>query len=156
MKFIFLKVESSKEKWCEEVTSLYFEKLNHFLKFEINTLSSKKIARAASVQKKQLESEEILSFLQKDDFVVLFDEKGKTFDSIAFSNQVSRIMDSGKKRCVWIIGGAFGVSDELKERANLKISLAPFVMNHLVAQTVALEQIYRSFTIIKGLPYHNS
>lgn len=155
MKFVFLKIESSKEKWSEEATSLYLEKLKHYVKFEIQTLSSKKISRAAASQKVELESEEILDFLEKDDFVVLFDEKGKALDSVAISKQVSRIMDSGKKRCVWIIGGAFGVSEAVKARADLKLSLAPFVMNHLVAQTVALEQIYRSFTIIKNLPYHN-
>ena len=155
MKFVFLKVESSKEKWSEEVSSLYLEKLKYFIKFEIHTLNSKKIARAGASQKKELESQEILDFLEKDDFVILFDESGRALDSLAFSNQVSRVLDTGKKRCVWIIGGAFGVSENVKKRADLRLSLAQFVMNHLVAQTVALEQIYRAFTIIKNLPYHN-
>jgi 23S rRNA (pseudouridine1915-N3)-methyltransferase len=156
MKFIFLKIETSKEKWSEEATNLYIEKLKHFVHFEVVALNSKKISRAGSSQKLELESQEILEFLKSDDFVVLFDERGKSLDSPGFSKQVSRIMDSGKKRCVWIIGGAFGVADGVQKRADLKISLAPFVMNHLVAQTVALEQIYRAFTIIKNLPYHNA
>ena len=156
MKFVFRHVSSSKEKWCEEASALYVEKIKHFVGFELQTLASKKLARAAANAKLALESEEIISTLVADDFVVLFDERGKTQSSEDFSSSLQRILMSGKKRCVWIVGGAFGVSDELKSRANLKLQLAPFVLNHQVAQVVALEQIYRGFTIIKGLPYHNS
>lgn len=156
MKFVFLHVSSSKEKWCEEASAVYLQKLKHFTAFELLALSSKKLARAESSAKLVLESQEILEFLQPDDFVILFDEKGKSLDSPAFADVVQKTLMSGKKRCVWIIGGAFGVSEDLKKRAQVKLSLAPFVLNHQVAQVVALEQIYRAFTILKGLPYHNS
>ncbi len=156
MKFIFLHVSSSKEKWCEEATTLYSQKIKHFTPFEMTTISSKKLARAEASAKLQLESEEILNFLEPDDFVILFDEKGKAASSEQFAEVVQKILMSGKKRCVWIIGGAFGVSEELKKRAQVKLSLAPFVLNHQVAQVVALEQIYRAFTLLKGLPYHNA
>ena len=156
MKFVFLHVSSSKEKWCEEASELYTQKLKHFTLFEVVTLSSKKLARAASSAKFQLESEEILNFLEPDDQVILFDERGKNLNSEQFSDLVQKTLMSGKRRCVWIIGGAFGVSEELKARAQAKLSLAPFVLNHQVAQIVALEQIYRAFTILKNLPYHNA
>ncbi len=155
MKFVFLHVTSSKEKWCEDATQIYLQKLKHFVSIEIVALSSKKLSRAEASTKLTLETEELLQFLQPDDFVVLFDEKGKSLDSLEFSELVQKALMSGKKRCVWIIGGAFGVGEELKKRALVKLSLAPFVMNHQVAQIVALEQIYRSFTILKNLPYHN-
>ncbi len=57
---------------------------------------------------------------------------------------------------IFIIGGAYGVNEEVKKRADLKVSLSAMTMNHIMAQAVSLEQIYRAFTIIKNLPYHNS
>jgi len=155
MKFVFLHVSSSKESWCEEATKLYQEKIKHFTPLEVSSLSSKKLARAEASAKVHLESEEILKQISGDDLVILFDEKGKELNSLEFSQLTQKILMSGKKRCLWIIGGAFGVSEDLKKRANHRLVLAPFVLNHQVAQVVALEQIYRSFTILKGLPYHN-
>ena len=77
------------------------------------------------------------------------------WDSYKNSEQLEKATTSGKKRIVFIIGGAFGVSDEIKKQAHLKVGLSAMVMNHLVAETVALEQIYRSLTILNRIPYHN-
>lgn len=155
MKFVFLNLATAKESWSEQATKVYVEKLSHFVPFEILHLSPKKMSRDDQTRKLAEESKMILEFVQGTDFVVLFDERGKAFSSRDFSKQIERIQMSGKKRCVWIIGGAFGVSDEVRSRADLKVSLSTLVMNHLVAQTVALEQIYRGFAILKNLPYHN-
>ena len=76
-------------------------------------------------------------------------------DSIKFSEHLNRILGSGKKQVYFLIGGPYGVSDEIKKRASLKVNLSPFTLNHLVAQVVLLEQIYRGFMILKNLPYHN-
>lgn len=155
MKFVFLNLATAKESWSDQATQVYVEKLKHFVPFEIQHLSPKKASRDDQSRKLAEESKLILEFLQPTDFVVLFDERGKALSSRDFAKQLERIQMSGKKRCVWIIGGAFGVSDEVRTRADLKISLSTMVMNHLVAQTVALEQIYRGFAIMKNLPYHN-
>jgi 23S rRNA (pseudouridine1915-N3)-methyltransferase len=156
MKFVLLHVSSSKDNWLESVGEVYVEKIRHFVPFEWTAINSKKLGRLASAAKLKLESEEVLNFLTPQDYVVLFDENGKNMKSEVFSQMLDKILLSGKKRCVWIIGGAFGVSDEVRARAQQKVSLAPFVMNHQVAQVVAMEQIYRGFTILKGLPYHNA
>lgn len=155
MKFVFLNVATAKESWSDQATKVYVDKISHFVPFEVQHISPKKISRDDQARKLAEESKIILDFLQSTDFVVLFDERGKSFNSKEFSKQVERILMTGKKRCIWIIGGAFGVSDEVRTRADLKVSLSTMVMNHLVAQTVALEQIYRGFAIIKNLPYHN-
>ncbi|MNT79848.1 Ribosomal RNA large subunit methyltransferase H [compost metagenome] len=86
---------------------------------------------------------------------MLFDERGSVFDSIQFSKKVENILGSSKKRAVFVIGGAFGVNESVRSRADLKVSFSPMVMNHLMAQAVGMEQIYRAFTIIKKIPYHN-
>jgi 23S rRNA (pseudouridine1915-N3)-methyltransferase len=155
MKFVILTVASAKENWSDEAAALYFKKLKHFVAVEKLNLKTKKISRDSAEEKIKAEGQAILSALQNDDLLVVFDEKGKSFTSIDFSKQIERILLSGKKRCVFLIGGAYGIDTEVKKRAQLQVSLAPFVMNHLIAEVVALEQIYRAFTIIKNIPYHN-
>lgn len=156
MKLVLYNLATAKEPWAQEAAGLYCQKISHFNSFEIHTLKAKKSSRDEADLKRKEESELILSNLSADDFVVLFDERGKTFNSIEFAKKIEHILSSSKKRAVFIIGGAYGVDDEVRKRAQLVVSLSPFVMNHLLAQTVALEQIYRAFTIIKNLPYHNS
>ncbi|MBS1969013.1 MAG: 23S rRNA (pseudouridine(1915)-N(3))-methyltransferase RlmH [Bdellovibrionales bacterium] len=156
MKFVLYNLATAKEAWADEAARLYTQKISHFNPFEILTLKPKKSSRDEAAVKKKEESELILSSLSNDDFVILFDERGKSFNSIEFSKKIESVLSSSKKRAVFIIGGAYGVSDEVRSRAQLVVTLSPMVMNHLLAQTVALEQIYRAFTIIRNLPYHNS
>lgn len=155
MKAILFDFKTAKEEWFDLAVATYTKKLNPYIPFEVISLKSSKSDRDDAASKKKQESEDLLKKITSDDYVILFDEKGKDLDSIQFSKQIEAAQMSGKKRLVFIIGGAFGVSDDIKSRAQLKVSLSKMVMNHLVAETVALEQIYRSFTIIKRIPYHN-
>jgi 23S rRNA (pseudouridine1915-N3)-methyltransferase len=155
-KIIFLSVETQKEDWALEAQNLYSEKIKRFFDFEILKIKSPSIARDNKDQKVQEESKLILSKIKTDDYFVLFDEEGKAFDSIEFAKNFKKIQESNPKRIVFLIGGAFGVSEEVKKRANQKLSLSKMVMNHHVALSMALEQLYRTFTILKGIPYHNS
>lgn len=155
MKFILYNLATAKEAWAEEVCGLYEKKISHFIPFSVQSLKAKKSAREDADFKRNEESELLLKNLSKDDYVVLFDERGSTFDSIQFAKKIEGILGSSKKRAVFIIGGAFGVNEEVRQRADLKVALSPMVMNHLMAQAMGLEQIYRAFTIIKKIPYHN-
>lgn len=155
MKFVLYNLATAKEDWAVEASELYRKKISFFMPFEIQSLKAKKSAREDAEYKRNEESELILKSLSSDDYVVLFDERGSVFDSITFSKKIENILITSKKRCVFIIGGAFGVNESVRQRADLKISLSPMVMNHLLAQVVSLEQIYRAFTIIKKIPYHN-
>ena len=155
MKFVLMNLATAKEAWADEVTELYKKKISFFVPFEIQALKAKKSARDDADYKRNEESELLLKNLTKDDYVVLFDERGSAFDSIQFSKKVENILGSSKKRAVFVIGGAFGVNESVRNRADLKVSFSPMVMNHLMAQAVGMEQIYRAFTIIKKIPYHN-
>ncbi len=155
MKFVLMNLATAKEAWADEVNELYKKKISFFTPFEVLSLKSKKSARDDAEYKRSEEAVLILKNLSKDDFVVLLDERGGPLDSIQFSKKVESILGSSKKRAVFIIGGAFGVTEEVRSRADLKVSLSPMVMNHLMAQAMLLEQIYRAFTIIKKIPYHN-
>lgn len=156
MKIELVYFSTQKENWSETATKLYLEKIAYFAKVSIVELKSEKKSRAQNFEKKNSESKTLLDYISVDDFVILFDENGKSLNSIEFSKQIERVLLTGKKRCLFIIGGAFGVSEEIKKRSNLTICLSSFVLNHHVAKVVALEQLYRAFTIAKGLPYHNS
>lgn len=155
MKLILLTCASAKEEWSEAARDLYQTKISRFISFEVKELKLKKSARDDQAWKKLTDSQAILAELKPDDFVVLFEEKGKALASREFSDQLQKTLNSGKKRLIFVIGGAYGVNEEVQDRANLKVSLSKMVFNHLVAQTVVLEQIFRAFSILKNLPYHN-
>ena len=155
MKLVLYNLATAKEAWAEEVAELYRKKISHFAAFEIQHLKPKKSSRAEADFKKNEESKLILEKLSSDDYVIIFDERGKSLDSIQFAKKIEAVLGSSKKRGVFIIGGAFGVSEDVRKRADIQISLSPMVLNHLMAQAVCLEQIYRSFTIKNKIPYHN-
>lgn len=155
MKFVLVHISTSQPAWLREAMSEFAAKIDPLVPFEDLNLISPKIARKQSHAKVSKEGELIDKLISRDDFVVLFDERGKALDSISFSKKTNQVLTSGKKRALFIIGGAYGFTDEIRRRADLILNLAPFVLNHHVAQLVAAEQIYRSLTILKGLPYHN-
>lgn len=150
-----MNLATAKEAWADEVNELYRKKISFFTPFEVLSLKPKKSARDDADYKRSEEAALILKSLSKDDFVVLLDERGSSLDSLQFAKKIETVLGSSKKRAVFIIGGAFGVTEEVRLRADLKVSLSPMVMNHLMAQAMLLEQIYRAFTIIKKIPYHN-
>ncbi len=155
MKFVLLTCASASESWSDEAQALYTSKLKAFIPFEIQHLKIKKAARDDRELKLKSDSDALLAEIKPDDYVVLFDERGDMLESRKFAQKIESLMNTGKKRAVFIIGGAYGVDDRIRSRAQMKVSLSRMVFNHLVAQTVVLEQIYRGFTILKNLPYHN-
>ena len=101
------------------------------------------------------ESEAILSMLKSDDYVVLLDERGKMFDSPALSTQLQNLIDSSR-HIVFVIGGAYGVDEKVRSRADLIWSLSDLVFPHQLVRLILAEQIYRAQQIAAGHPYHHS
>jgi len=156
VKFQFVTLKSSRNKWAETAVAEYVDKIGHFVPIELHEIKSKSLSRDSQEIKKSLEGEALLSHLLASDYVVIFTEDGHLAkDSIKFSERVVQIVESGKSRAVFIVGGPYGFSKEVRARANLMLSLSSLTMNHFVAQIVALEQIYRALTIWKNRSYHN-
>ena len=155
MKIVLLHVSSAREDWADEASASYVKKISAFLPCSDEALKPKKASRDDADFKRKSDTDVLLGALKPDDFVMLLDERGKTFDSRGFAKVIEQTVGRSKKRLVVVIGGAYGFTDEIRARADLKISLGPMTMNHLLARVVALEQIYRAFTILRGLPYHN-
>lgn len=155
MKLVFLTISSSHHSWLEDALKEYENKISYFYPIEILKLKAKKVDRSDKEFKLKEESKILLDKIKPDDYLIVFDEKGKECDSIQFSKLIAQALLSSKKRIVFVIGGAFGLSDEIKQRANQKVSLSKMTYNHLMALLLAVEQTYRGITILKNIPYHN-
>jgi 23S rRNA (pseudouridine1915-N3)-methyltransferase len=151
-----LVVSEDKENWLALAQQIYEKKLNHFIKFEVVAIKPYREAREKVEEKIEREAERLLKKIDDKDYVILCDVGGKSITSLEFSQKILKLQEHfSSRRLTFIIGGAYGVSAEIQKRANEKISLSKMTMNHHVAQLFLLEQIYRAFTILKGIPYHN-
>lgn len=156
MRLKFLVLEGKPPAWVAEARAEYLTKIHPFMAIELKSLRSPAVDRDSADVKKRREGELILRELEDRDLLVLFDERGKVAKSSEeFSANLARVLESGKQKAVFCIGGAYGFSDEVYARADAKWSLSSLTMNHWLAAITALEQLYRGFTILKGIPYHN-
>ncbi len=140
----------------KSLLTTYEKRLGFYTKFEMEIIPDlKKAKNLTENQQKQKEGELILNKVQKSDFVVLLDENGKEFNSIQFSEYIQKRMNSGLKQLIFIIGGPYGFSPEVYERANAKIALSRLTFSHQMVRLFFIEQLYRAFTILKNEPYHH-
>ncbi len=105
---------------------------------------------------KQKEGELILKKILPGDFVILLDDKGKEHTSPQFAAYIENLFNQSLKNICFIVGGAYGFSDEVYQRANAKVSLSKMTFSHQIVRPLFLEQLYRAFTIINNEPYHHS
>jgi 23S rRNA (pseudouridine1915-N3)-methyltransferase len=141
-------------KYLDEGIQLYEKRLKHYASFELVVLPDVKGPFSIDALKTK-EGDLILSRLTKDDVLVLLDENGKHQTSIEFSKYIDTQQVNSTKRLVFQIGGAFGFSDAVYNRANSKLSLSKMTFSHQMIRLFFVEQLYRAFTIIRGEKYHN-
>lgn len=147
-------VGKTNEKYFIDAISEYEKRIKRFIPFEIITIPDSKGIKSADVLKGS-EGELILKSVKDEDYVVLLDEKGKSFTSVKFAAYVERLLCRSDKRIVFVIGGAYGFSQPVYERADDKISLSEMTFSHQLVRVVFTEQLYRAFTIINNQPYHH-
>ena len=134
----------------------YIKRLKHYVPFEIKYIDDIKNTKNISEdQQKRTEGTKILSLLDKSDYVVLLDEHGKEYTSIQYSSYIQKRMLSGAKKVVFVIGGLYGFSQEVYDRANDKISFSKMTFKHEMIRLIFTEQLYRAYTIINHEPYHH-
>jgi 23S rRNA (pseudouridine1915-N3)-methyltransferase len=104
---------------------------------------------------KNLEADKILAKLKPDDFLILLDENGKTLKSPEFADFIQKKENQSIKKLIFLIGGAYGFDEKIYERANDKISLSKMTFSHQLIRLIFMEQLYRAYTIMNNLPYHN-
>lgn len=151
-----LTVSEGKEEWLSTLQSVYLKKINHFFKFAISNVKPYREARGQTQDKILKEGETLLKKIDMKDYVIVCDEKGKTYSTLQFSQKMEILLEQvASRKIVFIVGGAYGLSEDVKARAQETLQLSTLVMNHHLAQAVLLEQLYRAMTIIKHIPYHN-
>lgn len=134
----------------------YKNRLQHYCNFEIETIPSlKKVKNFSENEQKSKEGALILKRTRPSDVLILLDEQGKNFNSIAFSQWIQKKLNTGMKQLVFVIGGPYGFSEEVYARANQKISLSKMTFSHQMVRLFFTEQLYRAFTILKNEPYHH-
>jgi len=134
----------------------YQKRLGHYIRFEFEIIPDlKKVKHLSELQQKDKEGELILSKTQKSDVLILLDENGKQMDSVAFANNLQKHLNSGIKNLIFVIGGPYGFSEAVYQRANGKLGLSKMTFSHQMVRLFFIEQLYRGFTILKNEPYHH-
>lgn len=139
-----------KEKYLATGVADFTRRISKFTKLEIVEVKDEKIISGPD-RIKEVEGERLLKQIKDTDFVVALDENGKEFDSREFSAWLKRNQD---KHVVFVVGGALGLGNNIKKRANLILAFSMMTFPHQMARLILLEQIYRAFTIIKNIEYH--
>jgi 23S rRNA (pseudouridine1915-N3)-methyltransferase len=156
MKITLIVVGKTESGYLEEGIGIYAKRLPFYRSFEMAVIPALRNSKNLSeAQQKQKEGEAILARLSPTDYVVLLDENGKLFSSLKFSEWVFQKEVTGIKNLIFIVGGPFGFSSAVYQRANDKIALSPMTFSHQLVRLVFVEQLYRAMTIIKGEPYHH-
>ena len=147
----------SNDPFIEEGIKFYFQKTRPWNSVELVLLTTpKKLATTDAERSKLQEEELILKKLLPSHYLVLMDERGKPLSSPQWAQQFQQCMNQGTKTLVLLIGGAFGVTDNVKKRANQCWSLSALVFPHQLVRLIIAEQVYRAFSILNNSPYHHA
>ena len=155
MNFTLLTVGKTDVPWVKDGLDLYMSRLKHYAPFTLQEIPELK--KASALTREQIKEKEgalILSALRQGTRLILLDERGKEMRSLEFSAYIEKLL-SGGRDVTFAVGGAYGFSEEVYERADSMISLSKMTFSHQMVRTVFAKQLYRAFTIIKGEPYHH-
>ncbi len=156
MKILFLVIGKTDESYLDTGILKYIKRLEHYVPFEMKVIPDIKNRKTLTEeQQKKAEGDLILSNINIGDDLILLDENGKTFSSVSFSQWIEKQMNAGSKRIIFVVGGPYGFSKEVYDKAKFKISLSEMTFSHQMIRLIFVEQLYRAFTIIKGEPYHH-
>ena len=146
----------TKDKWLQEGMEVYLKRLPHLATFDYVELAGPKLPkRPTPTQTIAAEADYLLTKLKDSDRLYLFDEQGKSYNSRAFADFLEQVQLRGGSRIVLLIGGAFGFGESIYRRAHGSIRLSNMTFSHQLIRIMALEQLYRGYSILRGLPYHN-
>lgn len=154
MKILIAGIGKTNEKYLDEGMSIFLKRLKHYTQLDTNWLPDvKKFGNSQDLMDK--EADVFLNLIDKDDYLVVCDEHGKSISSVQLAGFFEEHQTNGTKRIVILIGGAFGFSDRIKSQANLTLSLSNLTFSHQMIRLFLLEQVYRAYTIIRNEKYHN-
>lgn len=158
MKITILCVGKVKEKFYRDAIGEYQKRLSRYCKLEIVEVTDEKtpdgVSETVENQIKEKEGNRILSKIREEDYVIALAIDGKMQDSVELSKNIQQLGVRGKSSIVFVIGGSLGLSEEVLKRANKKLSFSKMTFPHQLMRVILLEQVYRSYRIMNGEPYH--
>jgi 23S rRNA (pseudouridine1915-N3)-methyltransferase len=155
MKITLLVVGKTTDTHIEKLIQEYQKRLVHYVPFALAVIPELKNTKSlTSQQQKQVEGELILKYITPSTEMILLDERGSEFRSIEFADFLQKKMSSGRD-VVFVVGGPYGFSENVYQRANAKISLSKMTFSHQMVRLFFVEQIYRAMTILRSEPYHH-
>ena len=156
MEISLIVIGKTNARYLQEGIDEYIKRLKHYIPYCITVLPDiKNTKKLTEEQQKEAEGKLMLDALKPGDCLVLLDERGKEFTSVAFADYLQRKMNAGLRRLVFVIGGPYGFSQSVYDRADEKISLSKMTFSHEMIRLFFTEQIYRAMTIQRGEPYHH-
>ena len=155
MKITLIVVGKTVEKYFIDAVNEYTARLKHFFSFEMTVIPDIKNTKSLNPEQvKEKEGVEITKYIEPGDYVALLDERGKRFTSVEFAAYLEKKRLGNEKRLVFIIGGAYGFSQNIYNMAHEKVSMSDMTFSHQMIRLIFTEQLYRAGTILKGIPYH--
>jgi len=154
MKIRILSVSKIREDFIRKGEDEYLKRLKSFVQLERIEIGADFSSSLSETQILAKEAELILSKLKKDEFLIILDENGKDFTSHEFASYLDDKMLHGVSNFCFVIGGAFGLDKTVKKEAGLLLSLSHMTFPYQISHLLLIEQLYRAFTVIKGIPYH--
>lgn len=156
MKITLFVIGKTDDAYLREGLEKYLKRLAHYTTFEvIEHTIVRKWQSLPLAQLMQKEAEAILQQMEKADYCVLLDEKGKSFTSVEFAAFIQQRLNQSTKNLLFVVGGAWGFDEAVKAKAQLKLSLSNMTFSHQMVRLFFVEQLYRAFTIIRNEGYHN-
>lgn len=156
MNIRLLAIGKTDNKALQSLIDEYTKRLSFYIKFDLEIIPDiKNVKNLSESQQKEKEGELILAKITPTDQMILLDENGSTFSSLQFSDFLQKKMNSGAKTLVFVIGGPYGFSEEVYQKAQGKISLSLLTFSHQMVRLFFIEQLYRGFTILRNEPYHH-
>ena len=138
------------------LVDMYASRIGHYLRFGTTIIPDLKNRKSLSeAEQKEQEGEAIMRLVETSDHLVLLDERGRESSSVEFATWLGKRMAAGTKRLVFVIGGPYGFSQKVYDRANEKVSLSKMTFSHQIVRALFTEQLYRALTILNNEPYHH-
>ena len=156
MNIRLIAIGKTDNKDLQSLINEYTKRLSFYVKFELEIIPDiKNVKNLSEAQQKEKEGELILAKIGPTYQLILLDENGKTFSSVGFSDYLQKKMNAGIKTLVFVIGGPYGFSETVYQKAQGKVSLSEMTFSHQMVRLFVIEQMYRGFTILKNEPYHH-
>lgn len=156
MRITLLTVGKTDKDWVRQGLDIYTSRLKHYIPFSIVEIPElKNVSSMSREQIKTREGELILKNIKPGDDMILLDERGRIYSSLEFAKLLQDKISYAGKDIVFVIGGAYGFSQAVYDRAGSKMSLSRMTFSHQMVRAIFAEQIYRAFTIMRGEPYHH-